>query len=133
MFEITSVCNGGGYKYCRTNPLHPRANTNGLYPLHRVLMENKIGRLLKPDEVVHHKNGDKDDNSIENLEVMTNSQHALLHSRVVEDIRCICPVCGGDFTLRPHHYRARVKRRGGEPPTCSRRCGGLAGHRSGVE
>lgn len=42
-------------------------------------MENHLGRLLEPDEVVHHINGDKFDNRIENLEVMTNSEHVSLH------------------------------------------------------
>lgn len=46
---------------------------------HRYLMELQIGRKLTRDEVVHHINGDKLDNSIENLQLMTRSEHALHH------------------------------------------------------
>jgi hypothetical protein len=49
--------------------------------LHSVIMEIHIGRRLKEDEVVHHKNEIKTDNRIENLEVMTLSEHCSLHAK----------------------------------------------------
>jgi hypothetical protein len=48
--------------------------------VHREAMEKFIGRKLNGNERVHHKNGDKTDNRLENLEVMTTSEHMRLHT-----------------------------------------------------
>ena len=45
-------------------------------------MEQYLGRKLSPNEVVHHKNGDPTDNRIENLEVMSRSEHSRYHGRL---------------------------------------------------
>ena len=38
-------------------------------------MEANIGRLLLPEEIIHHKNGIRDDNRVENLMVTNNRDH----------------------------------------------------------
>ena len=49
-------------------------------PVHVVIMEEHIGRKLLPNECVHHINHDRSDNRIENLRLMTRSEHSKLHS-----------------------------------------------------
>ncbi len=60
-------------------PSHPKSTKDGFILEHDLIMECNIGRWLKDDEVVHHKNRIKNDNRIENLELMTRSEHARLH------------------------------------------------------
>lgn len=48
---------------------------------HRVVMEQYIGRKLRRDEHVHHKDGNRSNNDISNLELMTASQHMSHHAQ----------------------------------------------------
>lgn len=50
---------------------------------HRVVMERKLGRILRKGEIVHHVDGNKKNNNPKNLRVMTQSQHARKHHSIV--------------------------------------------------
>lgn len=72
----------GGHQrryWMRHVPDHPAANSIGYVLEHRLVMEQELGRYLRPDEIVHHLNEDPTDNRPENLEVMTQSDHVRHH------------------------------------------------------
>lgn len=55
---------------------HPRQNSRGYVPEHRLVYERYLGRFLDSKEVIHHINGDREDNRIENLQVsIENGEH----------------------------------------------------------
>ena len=58
---------------------HPRGSTEGYVFEHIVVMERHLGRFIGTDEAVHHINGVKDDNRLENLEVMGFGEHTRHH------------------------------------------------------
>lgn len=63
------------------SPDHPDVkNKKRKYVLeHRLVMENKLGRTLKPGEVIHHKNENTKDNRIQNLQLFANNAEHKKH------------------------------------------------------
>lgn len=84
----------GGHKKQRTDgyiyvfvPNHRYATKDGFVMEHILVMEKHIGRYLKDDEVVHHKNKIRNDNRIENLQLMTFNEHARFHMKERHELK----------------------------------------------
>lgn len=67
------IIDAGGYRYFERRD-HPNASKHGMIAEHRLVMSEHLGRPLQPNEEVHHRNGDRLDNRIENLELWSTSQ-----------------------------------------------------------
>jgi hypothetical protein len=122
MWKIESVTTTGNYKYARV-PEHPSATKNGYVLLHRIVMENHLGRLLEPDEDVHHIDEDPYNNSVGNLEVVPHKEHASQHAksrgRLMVDL--CCPWCGEIFSRTKSQS---FLNKGSEFTCCSPSCRG---------
>lgn len=85
---------------------------------HRHVMQTHLGRTLGPHEVVHHKNGKRDDNTLDNLEVKPRGKHTSDHHSYGTTTQS-CRHCGTSFT-RPFSWIK--KRRAGKLLYCSVSC-----------
>lgn len=89
---------GRGYVriFLRSNDFfYSMATKRGYITGHRLVMAKHLGRCLHPWEIVHHRNGIKDDNRIENLEIITYGiHHAITElkkkvAKLEEENRCL--------------------------------------------
>lgn len=95
---------GTGYKYI--------GMTKHNYLVHRLVAKAFISDCLE-DKQVHHINGNKADNRLENLKVMTMIEHQRLHNQIYSETK-ICEVCGKEY------IPAKTKRK--RSHTCSNEC-----------
>lgn len=97
------------------------------YP--RLLVEEKLGRKLKPREQVHHIDGDPLNNDPDNLTVIPLGEHQAHHNKPKYfDKMAKCAWCGKEFMWTATQQR---NHRGNKPtlenPVCSKSCAGHYG------
>ena len=103
---------------------NPMANSNGVILEHRFIMSKKIGRFLEKDEIVHHINGDRTDNSPENLRLMNRKDHNKLHGELVKSFTYeVCSYCGKTFKRETRNIKFK-KESGQKNFYCNRTCMG---------
>jgi hypothetical protein len=71
-----------GYIQTRVNN-HPHSYGHGYVLEHRLVIEKDLGRYLNADEHIHHINGDRQDNRIENLQLVTLAEHRKIHNTII--------------------------------------------------
>ncbi|MEK6883557.1 MAG: HNH endonuclease [Nanoarchaeota archaeon] len=111
---ISNAWKGGEYKdnwgyIWIYNPEHPN-NRNNYIRKHRLIMEQYIDRYLTEDEHIHHINGIKDDNRIDNLQIVNIKEHGSLEGRKAkgipkltlrkEPIKKSCIYCKNEFIIK---------------------------------
>lgn len=95
------------------------------YP--RILMEQKLGRPLKPNEDVHHKDENPDNNELNNLEIYMHGEHQRMHSAKFKDTAEICIICGNQFIMpaaKWSRFYSEMKRGINRYLTCCKSCAG---------
>lgn len=89
--ELNPIYKGGyvsnyGYKMIKVRE-NPNAQKDGYVLEHRLIMSEFLGRPLRADEHIHHIDGDKLNNDISNLMILSLSEHTRLHNKERKIVR----------------------------------------------
>ena len=95
----------------------------------RYLLSVKLGRFLTKNETVDHIDGDKANDNIDNLQILSRSENTR-KSQKKPDFKLVCPICKKVFVVERYKVSGRKKKekiKRGEM-CCSRVCGGKFSH-----
>jgi len=80
-YKTGKYLDGDGYVRVSGQQEHPRASNSGSVYEHILVMEKKLGRYVTRDEIIHHKDGNKQNNKLNNLKVTTHKNHMSHHGK----------------------------------------------------
>lgn len=96
----------------------------------RYLLSCKLKRYLSPNEHADHIDGDKLNDVIENLQILSAKENNIKKNIQLgikkTMITIICPICDKDFIREARNINNKIQQ--GKTPTCSRSCGGKMSH-----
>lgn len=98
-------------------------NTKKTVLEHRKKMELKLGRRLKSNELVHHKDGNRKNNRDSNLELLSRSEHTRRHNvaKGIKMVTLVCHWCEKEFEREAK--RASPEQKNGTARSfCNNRC-----------
>ena len=108
------------------NEQYKAINRNGeVRSEHRIIMERIIGRRLSYNEVVHHIDGNKENNDPANLMVVTRREHALIHRSQIDRSKPVLQIKGGVIISRFSSARVASKETGASYQNIYKCCRGI--------
>lgn len=111
-----------GYVY-QYRPQHPRAGNNGFVPVHQLVMEEMIGRLMDTRrEHIHHIDGNPSNNDPSNLQILKPGIHVRFHrgwKLIGLDWHKPCSPCGRFLKVEGNFYRLGPEKYSGVCIQCS--------------
>ncbi len=84
-WNTEKIISSHGYVKVRVSADHPLADPNGYAYEHLVVWLNAGRQPPECGQVLHHRNEDKTDNRLSNLELLTKPEHAAEHNKMVSD------------------------------------------------
>jgi len=116
----------GDYILVRAPDEYPGTKYRGRYCYeHLLVFWQTHGFLPKNGEIVHHKDGNKHNNSPENLALMKTSEHVSMHKKEQSKnyVELICPGCQKVFVREKR--QTHLVKHGNSATCCSRHCAGV--------